>query len=203
METDILEELKVRARGLAIRYSIAEQPKLQKTDVDTDVFYSLISEFFDYNLSEFDIGFKDLGEIIKRAFSYFYDKGIESAINKHFNIDAELEYNQDDMLRLNEPDFPSSVTVYINHVALLQISDSLFKYIIDNKAKFDAEGYTVNDLCETILLIASELGVELATLIPLISNDFGIQKKINNSLKVETVNETSDMYEIIAPFVII
>lgn len=200
METDVLSKLNSIALKIAVKNSILDQTKMQVIAVSEDIFYPLVSKFFEYNLSDIDIEFEDLKEVLNRAFPYFYDKGIEAAVNQHFELDAELEYDQDDLIELCEPDFPASITLYINNIALLEISNALYKYIIDNKAEFDEQGYIVNDICERILLIASKLGVELTTLISLKRNDFGLTVKIDNSLKTDCLSESSDMSEIHCPF---
>lgn len=200
MEKDILDKLESIARNIASEYSIVDQSKLKIIPVYENLFYPLISEFFEFNLIDPDIKFEDLKEVLNRAFAYFYNKGIEAAIIQHFELNTELEYDQDDLIELCEPDFPSSITLYINPIALLEISNALYKFVIDNKAEFDEQGYIENDICETILLIASKLGVELATLVPLKRNDFGLSVKIDNSLKTDCLIESSDMSEIYCPF---
>ncbi len=200
MKKDIFDSIELIARKIGEKYSILNQNKLQNIEIDEADAYPLISEFFENNLSDLEVEFKDLKELMNKAFAYFYDKGIETAIKTHFNFPVNLNYSQDDLITLEEPDFPQSVTLYINHIALLEISNSLYDFVISHKKEFDDEGYIVNDLTERILLIAFQFGAELATQIVLKSSDFDIAKPINSSLKVDALISRFDMHTIVCPF---
>ena len=200
MGIDLLDSLDQIARKIARKHSIIEQNKLQAIEIDIDDFYSLITEFKDFNLSDTDIEYQNIAKVMENAFSYFYIKGIEAAINKHFSLSSELIYDQMEMIQLNKPNFPDSIDMYINYIALIEISIILNKYIIENKEQFEQEAYYVEDLCEQTLLIAFNLGGELATLIPLKRLDFGLERENNSSIKVDVVDETYDMSIIYCPF---
>lgn len=200
MKKDILDSIEVIARNIGEKYSILNQIKLQAIEMDETVVYPLISEFFEYNLSELNVEFEELKELMNSAFAYFYDKGIETAIKTHFNLPVDLVYSQDDLISLEEPDFPQSITLYINNIALLEISNSLYDFVINHKKEFNEEGYIINDITERILLIAFQFGAELATQIVLKSRDFDIVKPINSSLKIDALISSFDMHTIVCPF---
>jgi len=200
MKKDILDNVEVIARKIGEKYFILNQNKLQNIEIDDADANPLISEFFENNLSDLEVEFEDLKEVMNRAFAYFYDRGIETAIKTHFNLPVDLVYNQDDLISLVEPAFPESVKLYINNVALLEISKSLYDFVISHKKEFDDEGYIINEITERILLTAFQLGAELATQIVLKSRDFDIAKPINSSLKVDALISSSDMHTIECPF---
>lgn len=200
MEKDLLETLDPIARQIARNYLIIRQTKLQSIEVDDDIFYTLVLDFFEFNVSDIDIEYSDLTKVMNNAFGYFYTKGIEAAINKHFNLSSELIYEQDEMIQLSKPNLPDSIDLYINYLALLEMSNSLNDYITINKDAFEKQAYFVNDLCEKVLLIAFQLGVELTTQIAIKSSDFGVDRKENAPFKVNLVHDTHDMSEIFCPF---
>lgn len=200
MKNDIIDSIEEIAKKIAEKYFILNQNKLQNIEIDEADTYPLISEFFEYNLSDVEIKFKDLKELMNKAFAYFYDKGIEAAIKTHFNLPVDLVYRQDDLILLEDPDFPQSVTLYINGIALLEISNSLCDFVINHKKEFDEEGDTVKEITERILLIAFQLGAALATQIVLKSTDFDIAETTNSNLKIDALISGSDMYTIACPF---
>ena len=55
MKKDIFDNIEQIARKIAEKYSIVNQIKVQVIVVHEDSAYPLISEFFEYNLSELDV----------------------------------------------------------------------------------------------------------------------------------------------------
>lgn len=199
MKEDILEHLETIARQIAKKHGMIDGLVLQKIEVDEDIFYPLISEFFENNLLDIDIEIEDLKELLNRAFPYFYDLGVLAAIQSHFKVESDLSYSQEDMLQLNEADLPENIKLNINNIALKEIFDGMYQYVIENKTKFEQE-YTVYDVSEKMLLTAFRYGVELARLSILNSQAFGIKTPYNSNLKTNTLVDTGDMLEIHCPF---
>jgi len=200
MQNDISKTLEILARQIAKKYSIIEVTKLHNIEVSENVFNQIISEFCKFNITSNNVEFESLKGVILRGFSYFYKKGIEAAISKHFMLTSILKYNQNEMLQPFRAGFPYEIMDYINETALFEIQDTLYNYIIINKQKNNSEWDNVAELCKKILLISTKLGVELATLIPLKGKDFGIKIETNVNLKVDVLNESTYMFVINCPF---
>ena len=194
---ELNKEIKQLAFTEAEKFKLTNQTKLHEIEVDDEIFYSILPDFIKQNDLDAEINIGDAKELLKRAFPYFHDKGVETALQTHFGGEVAIEYDNDNLVNLIEPDFPTSIRNYINDIALLQISETIYNELVNQVESSKTDFLSAVD---AMLYAAFKLGAELINQIHVKNSDFDLSIIDIENERDSYLQKVDDMLELNCPF---
>jgi len=195
--SELNREVENLAFAEAEKFKLASQTRLHDIEVDDKVFNINLQEFLVQNRIDADTNIEGIKDLLKRAFLYFHDIGVDAALQMHFSDEVYVKYDNDKLVNLIDPEFPTSILNHINNLGLAQISDAIYNEVFNRNQNLSI---SIGDAIESMLYSAFKLGVELINQIPIKNSDFDLSIIDIENERESYLEAIDDMLHVVCPF---